>query len=195
MIASLRSWIVTICCTLFFITAVEMILPDNSLKKYAKFVLGLLLITVILNPIIKFLDGGVDTAVYTNAAEKYMDNSTYQQQLKQSEGQELNSTLKNFEDNLKSYCENELKNKFPSDTFSVTIEAVYDKQNNEFPIKSVKVGVSDGKVKKIDKVDIGSTKDNTNSSDSVDGQLKDSIVSLISNDLKLDKKLIYVYKL
>lgn len=195
MIESLRSWIVTICCTLFFITAVEMILPSNSLKKYAKFVLGLLLITVILNPIIKFLTGGVDTSVYTNAVEKYMDDNSYQDKLKQSEGQELNSTLNNFEDNIKSYCEKELKNKFPSDNFSVTVEAVYDKENNEFPIKSVKVGVEDGEVKKIDKVDINAKNNSTQNSDSIDSGLKNSIISLISDDLKVDKKMIYVYKL
>nr|WP_307897887.1 stage III sporulation protein AF [Clostridium botulinum] len=32
-----------------------MILPNNSIKKYAKFVLGLILITVVINPIIKYL--------------------------------------------------------------------------------------------------------------------------------------------
>ena len=50
MIEGLKVWITSICTAIFFITAVEMILPDDSLKKYAKFVLGLILITVVISP-------------------------------------------------------------------------------------------------------------------------------------------------
>lgn len=55
MIETLRAWIVNISTVVLFITAVEMLLPDNSLKKYSKFVLGLILITVLINPLIKYL--------------------------------------------------------------------------------------------------------------------------------------------
>ncbi|MCD3297735.1 stage III sporulation protein AF, partial [Clostridium botulinum] len=50
MIQSIRQWVISIATAIFFITAVEMILPNNSIKKYAKFVLGLILITVVINP-------------------------------------------------------------------------------------------------------------------------------------------------
>ena len=43
MIGELRNWIISICTAVIFITAVEMIMPNNSFKKYAKFVLGLIL--------------------------------------------------------------------------------------------------------------------------------------------------------
>ena len=56
MIEGLKVWVTNITIAIFFITAVEMILPDNSMRKYAKFVLGLMLIVVIINPIMKIFD-------------------------------------------------------------------------------------------------------------------------------------------
>ena len=41
-----------------------MILPDNNMKKYAKFVLGLILIVVIIKPIIKIFEKDFDFNSY-----------------------------------------------------------------------------------------------------------------------------------
>ncbi len=54
----LNKFVITLVTILIFITAVEMIAPDNSMKKYLKFVLGLILITVILNPILTIILNG-----------------------------------------------------------------------------------------------------------------------------------------
>ena len=56
MIEALGEWIITICVAIFFTTAVQMILPDNSLKKYCNFVLGLIVFVVILSPIVKIFN-------------------------------------------------------------------------------------------------------------------------------------------
>ena len=56
MIEALGEWIITICVAIFFTTAVQMILPDNSLKKYCNFVLGLIVFVVILGPIVKIFN-------------------------------------------------------------------------------------------------------------------------------------------
>ncbi len=65
LIELLKVWVTNITIAIFFITAVEMILPDNSMKKYAKFVLGLLLIVVIINPIIKIFDKDFNISAYS----------------------------------------------------------------------------------------------------------------------------------
>ena len=65
----INKYIVTLVATLVFMTAIELIAPDNSLKKYLKFVMGLILISVLLTPIIKFFTGG--EKMITNAIEKY----------------------------------------------------------------------------------------------------------------------------
>ncbi|WML35311.1 stage III sporulation protein AF [Clostridium sp. OS1-26] len=73
MLQALREWLIGICTAVFFITAVEIILPDNSLKKYAKFVLGLILITVFINPLIKVFDRNFDINTYTSNAIQSFD--------------------------------------------------------------------------------------------------------------------------
>ena len=50
----LNNFIITLVATMIFMTSIEIIAPDNSMKKYIKFVLGLILISVMINPIIKF---------------------------------------------------------------------------------------------------------------------------------------------
>ena len=70
MIELLKVWVTNITIAIFFITAVEMILPDNNMKKYAKFVLGLMLIVVIINPIIKIFDKDFDLNSYSSKATK-----------------------------------------------------------------------------------------------------------------------------
>ena len=63
-----------------------MILPDNNLKKYCRFVLGLILMTVIINPLVKFLNQGSDITTfidktYTSIEEQYLhDNSNLREQ-------------------------------------------------------------------------------------------------------------------
>ena len=56
MIEALGKWIVTICVAIFFATAVQMILPDNSLKKYCNFVLGLIVFVVMISPIVNLFN-------------------------------------------------------------------------------------------------------------------------------------------
>ena len=48
----LKDWISDICVSILFMTAVELVLPENSIKKYSKFVLGLIFIVVVINHII-----------------------------------------------------------------------------------------------------------------------------------------------
>ena len=56
---------------MIFMTAIEIIAPDNSMKKYIKFVLGLILISVMINPIIKFFTGGEQEVI--NRIKRYED--------------------------------------------------------------------------------------------------------------------------
>ena len=67
----LNNFIITLVATMIFMTAIEIIAPDNSMKKYIKFVLGLILISVMINPIIKFFTGGEQEVI--NRIKGYED--------------------------------------------------------------------------------------------------------------------------
>lgn len=191
---SLKSWITTICVAIIFITAVEMILPDNSLKKYSKFVLGLILMTVILNPILSiFTHDNLELQGYFDKYEDIISSSS--EENKKNKEKNVESTLKNFETNISKSCEKILKDKYPKDNFKVQVKADYDGKN--FSVSKVEVGFEkDSYIKPIEKVEI-----KTNSSVEYSKQPKEytekekKISTYISENLNIEEKQVCVYKL
>ena len=167
LINGIRSWIITISGTLFFITAIEMILPNNSMKKYAKFVLGLILITVIINPVIKLLNGDFNAAVYTSGLVNTMEDSNLKSTVQRYKDENISNTLSNFKENLRLTCEKSLREKFPKKKFQVTVDASFDKTIELFKLKGVAVKT------KI--------------------EIKDQVILFLSEELKINKELISVF--
>jgi stage III sporulation protein AF len=195
LLQALKEWLINICTAVFFITAVEIILPDNSMKKYAKFVLGLILITVFINPIIKVFDKNFNINTYTQNAIESFNKNKYEGDLKQYEQKDKQNTLDLFKLNLQTNCEKILKEKYPDSNYKVQVDAIYDDKNNNLIIKDVKVGVKDGLVEKIAKVTIDAETKSVNNSDNVDSKKSDSIKQYISDELSVSKDIIQVYKL
>ena len=54
----IKGFVITLVTMLILMTAIEFIAPDNNMKKYLKFVLGLILISVMLSPIISLFSKG-----------------------------------------------------------------------------------------------------------------------------------------
>jgi stage III sporulation protein AF len=193
LVEALRGWIINICTTVFFITAVEMILPDNNLKKYAKFVLGLILMTVIINPLVRFLNQGSEiTAFMNNAAisveSQIQDNS---KSLKESS---IKDTLDVFKLNLEKLCEEKLKQKYPKDTAKVAAKVGYDAEAEEFVVENIRVSMDNRSVSKIDKIEIR-TSSNTKVDNLDDSQYGLEVRDYLSTVLELPEEKILVYKL
>lgn len=195
MLQTLREWIISICTAVFFITAVEIILPDTSMKKYAKFVLGLILITVFINPIIKIFDKNFDINVYTANIVKDFDKKKTESEFKQYKEKNLNSTLEVFKLNLQTSCEKKLKEKYPDSNYKVQVNASYDSENDKLMIKDIKVGVKDGSVEKIKKIKIGDDAKSVNNTDNMDNEKSTDIKKYLSNELNVSKDVIQIYKL
>lgn len=95
---AIKTFIINLVTTLIFISAIELICPNNKMKKYIKFVLGLMLIAVILNPIITFFTKGevfLDEAI--NSYEKELSVSTLSKEDNKEEESYIN---KSFKENL-----------------------------------------------------------------------------------------------
>ena len=167
MLDGIKSWVITICATLFFITAIEMIIPDNSMKKYSKFVLGLILITVIINPVIKIFNGDFNTAIYTSSLVNSMDDNNSKATIQKYKDENISNTLSNFKENLRLSCEKSLKERFPNNKFQVTIDAYFDKKSELFKLKSVQVRTVSA--------------------------IKDQVIIFLGDELKINKELINVF--
>lgn len=190
----MKNWITSIAVTVIFITCVEIMLPDNSMKKYCKFVLGLILMVVIINPIIKTFTGGAPNV------EKYFKNyeTTLNGKIEKSEEVykgNVDVTLKNFKYNMEKTCLKLLKDRFPNDNFEIVANASYDKNKNEYTMDSLEIGFSNGEVKKVKKVDIN-LKDRANEKSDNKVYINDTKISkYLSDYLNISEKKIKVYKI
>lgn len=151
MIEELKSWIITICTTVIFSTAVEMILPNNNFKKYVKFVLGLILITVLINPIIKIVDKNYNIDNYTKEVFEYFDDGSYSENIKEYKEEGMKKTLNNFKLNLENECQNKLKEKFPNNNYKVEVFVDYDEEVSSVIVKNVKVDIINKGISKVKK--------------------------------------------
>lgn len=186
----IKGFVVTLVTTLIFITAVEIIGPDNSMKKYLKFVMGLILISVILNPIISFFTNG--ESIITSAIDKY-ENDIFEESDDNEEESESGSLKQtSFKENFNRNCVNLLSKEYKNMDFKCDIDCNVDFQNPNLVINEVKVGVKDKgirKVQNVKKVDINDTSEEEIILDETLEKVRD----FLSDELSVDKEKIIVY--
>ncbi|WP_446899357.1 stage III sporulation protein AF [Clostridium sp. LBM24168] len=191
---SLRSWLINICTAVFFITAVEMILPDNSMKKYSKFVLGLILITVFINPIINIFNKDFSMSSYSTKVFDSFDEKQNLEDIESYKEKNLNQTLDTFKLNLEKNCQQKLKEKYPNGSYEVQANVEYDDKNNNVNINSVYVTVSDKSINRVKKVTIDGEEDNSDSGEDMDGNMGKSIKSYLSSQLGISEDIVHIKK-
>lgn len=191
---TLKGFVITLVTTMILITAVELIAPDNSMKKYLKFVLGLILIVVILNPILKFF----------NVGENELKNSigSYEKNLKEKESDNDINVDSNklreesFKNNFNKNCENMLKNEFKDMEFKCEVDCNVDFKGVKFDISSINVYIKDKKIKKVvnvEKVEIDTSKE-SEKKENKNGEYKD-VVKFLKSELEISESKINIYKM
>ncbi|EPY6469616.1 stage III sporulation protein AF [Clostridium sporogenes] len=196
MLQWLKDWITNIAVAVFFITAIEMLLPKNNIKKYGKFVLGLILITVILNPIIKIFNKDYNISQYADKATASFNNVEYKNDFDKYKKKNREETLNNFKANLQNQTKKKLEEKFPENKYEVNVEIAYDEEKDNLQIKSMDVGVKGNKIekiKKVNKINIGNNENGKEDKKTFEGEGK--IKQFISNEFKVSSEVIKVYKL
>jgi len=148
----LNNFIITLVATMIFMTSIEIIAPDNSMKKYIKFVLGLILISVMINPIIKFFTGGEQEVI--NRIKRYEDMLNLGV-TNEGESKEVIEKQKGaFKSNLNSNCDNLLKEKFSDKNFKSDIKCNINLSDMTYSIDSLEVGVRENGIRLVDKIRI-----------------------------------------
>lgn len=187
----LKEFVITLVTMLILMTAVELIAPDNNMKKYLKFVLGLIFIAIMLSPIISVFTKGEENI--SIQIQKYIDLSENQSI---EVNKEYNNNSQNtFKKNLEENCNRILKEKFDNNEFSSEIDCEVDMDNIKYSINTVKIGVKNKDVSKIQKIIIN-TKEDSQSVYSQEDKVEkeDEIVSYLSETLNVSKDKIKVYK-
>jgi stage III sporulation protein AF len=195
LIEALKTWIVNITIAVFFTSAVEMILPDNDMKKYAKFVLGLLLIVVIITPLIKVFDKNFDFYSYSNKAISYVNTNSTDMDLKKYKDINILNTTENFKKNLESECIMNLEEVYPENKYDADVEIIYDDKSGVFNINKVEIGIIDKGIKKVKRIDISAKSVAAPKGDIVYGEQGEKIKKTLSSKFQISTDIITVYKL
>lgn len=197
---ALKSLVITLTTVLIFISAVELIAPKNKIKKYVSFVLGLILISVILNPIVKFISNGQRsiqagienyTAVFSKSENRINSESDYNSSF-EGNGDNSDSRKAAFIKNFNKNCDSMLKNKFPELTFKSSVDCEVDFVNININIIKLRIGIKDKSIKKIEPIKINDN--NQQEHKNLNNEYGD-IITYVSSELKIPKEKIEVYKL
>lgn len=148
----LNNFIITLVATMIFMTAIEIIAPDNSMKKYIKFVLGLILISVMINPIIKFFTGGEQEVI--NRIKGYEDMLNLGVTNEGESKEVIEKQKEAFKSNLNSNCDNLLKEQFSDKDFKSDIKCNINLSDMTYSIDSLEVGVRENGIRLVDKIRI-----------------------------------------
>ena len=191
MIEIIKELVTNVAVMIIFISAVEIIAPDNKMKKYVSFVLGVIFIAVLINPMIKLTKkgrGGIEEAIsrYEYDNREYKSNNS----IEVYKGDKTSPLNKQFEKNLSDQCERLLKGKFPQMKFKCICICECNSDSMEYDIKNITVYVNKGNIEEIKKVDININKNDEN----VNDEYKD-IVNCLTDELQIGSDKIDVYKM
>lgn len=177
----LKEFVITLTTISIFIVAVELILPENSLKKYQNFILSLIVLAVMLTPIIKIFNSEKDlTREINNAIDKEFDKS--QESFYQGE-ENISFIVQRLEYN----CEEILADKFTELKFTVSIDAKVNLETFQMDMNKVSVKTKSkdkSAVEGVEKVAIGEELEET--------EVSKEIKKYLSKELKIDEMLISV---
>ena len=189
----INNFVITLVATMIFMTAVEIISPDNSMKKYIKFVLGLILISVMIHPIVKFFTGGEQELVTTI---KSYESMFYEGTTSENEDSISKSQIESFKNNLNSNCDSLLKEEFSDKDFKSNVECEIDLENMTYSIESLEVGVKDGGIKLVDsiKIDINEESEQAVSNDGT-VENEEEIKNYLSEVFKIPTDKIKLYSM
>ena len=186
----IKSFIETLVTIIILFSAIELISPNNSMKKYIKFVLGLILIVVMLNPIIDFFTEGEDKIVSTI---KEYENILSKDTKTSSDVAVSNEVEDVFIENLNKNSAAELAEAFPDYTFVCNIDCNIDLSNYSYNISHAKIGISTDKIQDVEKVEKVEISNDNESNSKIYSNDEQKIVSYVSSMLGISADKIEVY--
>lgn len=189
----INNFVITLVATMIFMTAIDIISPDNSMKKYIKFVLGLILISVMINPIVKFFTGGEQELV--NTIKSY-ENMFYESTASENKANISEGKIESFKNNLNNNCDKLLKEEFSNKEFKSNVKCEIDLENMEYKVEGLEVGVKDSGIKLVDNIKININEESEealSNEDVIDNG--EEIKNYLSEVFKISPEKIKLYKM
>jgi len=187
----LRNWIVNITVIIIFIMFLDTVMPNDSLKRYVKVIIGLLIIISVIKPFVLVKDyaKGFDREFLETI--NYVENNRSTVNSEKISKYQMQKAVEIFEGNLKNQIIKIVKRNIKPELKNVTVDLEVERnfEREDFGnIKSVTISLTDykGEVIEVDKIRIGVKEDagenkNVINADKAEYNLSDS---KIKSDIK-----------
>lgn len=192
MLGFIKNWVIQVLVTVIFIILVDMILPNNNFKKYAKLATGLIVMITIITPVLKLFDRGINVE---EQIETYI--TTFQEKeanidRKQIEQEVNKRTVEAYKEKLKGAIEQSIYNKTGEKCTVADITIIEDAGSYNFSeVKNITIAKSppEGSIKTVDKITIG--KGNTNNKEA---PIDKNILKVLMNDFNINSDVVKFIK-
>jgi stage III sporulation protein AF len=197
-VSFLAGWVSNIIVFVLLATVIDMLLPNSALQKYAKMVIGLLLIAIIITPILGLFNKDFDeilsaaTSVFEDQKKKDLGNLT---EMKKKEIQATQGAyiLKQMAVDLQAEVEEELMVDYNMKISSIDVgvkneedPGVDDLQNITISLEKAE-GKENSEIEAVAKVDI-----NTDSSSTSNDANLDAVKRFLATSWSVDKEIIEI---
>ncbi|RKD34572.1 stage III sporulation protein AF [Thermohalobacter berrensis] len=139
MIHFLKNWVINIVTVVVFVTFIEILLPNSSMKRYINVIIGLTIIVVLVNPFIKLLTEDIDIE---KEVFKQIKSSYRSGQIKKEEFQNLRETqvIGLYKDKVKNDLKNLLDSYTKYTVKDISVEIIDDMESKKFgSLQKVKI--------------------------------------------------------
>jgi len=150
MIEWISHWLQNIILVVLLATFVDLLLPTKNLQKYAKMVLGLIVILSIIAPIFSLFSNGISFEKVVEQWNKQNQSiadvpvmETTNQNQEQINQQYQKKLIEQVEATMKQHLTSLLENRFSITVQSVLLDAKVDEQQN-WEIQHVQVNIKEG---------------------------------------------------
>lgn len=146
MVDFLRGWVTNIIYMVIFIAFLEILLPNNSIRKYVRVVAGLLIIVVILTPIAQLFNKNIN--MESKISEYYLDMSEMdiKNQNKVLKGQQNKMTLNLYKTQLENQMKNQVEKSIDGINAEVKVDVFSDPKNDYYgEVDSVQIYIQEQK--------------------------------------------------
>lgn len=204
----LRTWITNIAVIIIFVMFMEIMLPNNSMKRFINVVVGLLIILVVVKPFLA-LNNEEQFFNYKVIETSNILDGNYMDKKSADLGRlQKQEALKLFEENLKNKIKALLasQNGIKEENINIDINMNKEYDSKDFgKINELAVSISDSRVKaiEVDKISVGVSNGKENNKNVIKGdnaeyklnndKLAGEVKFTLSKALGLDEKCISVY--
>lgn len=133
----LREWVMNIVILVIFIAFLDIILPNNKMKRYINMIIGLLIIIVLINPFINLIDNdiNINKEVFSNMIIAKENNNYDKKDIVNLQNQQVIDIYKN---SLKKEIIDLLDSKIKYKISAIDLNIYEDQDGNNFgEIKSI----------------------------------------------------------